>query len=61
MKELLANIGKEGHIYAGGLTINVKVLDVKTSYGNLRYLVTPLSGSNEVWVNDSSLHFKKEN
>jgi len=44
-------IGKTGNINQGGLNIDVKILDAKSSYGTTRYLVTPVSGSDEVWVN----------
>ena len=50
MKELLAVINKEGFITTGGLRVDVKVTDVKQSYGRTRYLVTPLAGEGEVWV-----------
>lgn len=33
-----------------GVRVNVQVLDVKYSYGNERFLIVPLSGSGEVWV-----------
>ncbi len=38
-----------------GLRINVKVLDAKLSYGNERYLITPLDGSGTIWVNQQSV------
>jgi hypothetical protein len=38
-----------------GLRIMVKVLDAKMSYGNVRYLITPVEGSNEIWVNQQSV------
>jgi uncharacterized protein (AIM24 family) len=57
MKELLAAIDKEGTIITGGLTVNIRVTDVKQSYGRTRYLVTPISGDGEVWV--ESVSFKK--
>jgi len=60
MKELMQSIGKKGTITAGGLRVNVKVLDVKQSYGRDRYLVTPLSGTGEVWVESITLQKKEE-
>lgn len=33
-----------------GLTILVKILDCKRSYGQATYLVTPLAGSRCLWV-----------
>jgi hypothetical protein len=43
-------VGKKGIIIASGLTVNVKILDYKTAYGKERWLVTPVSGAGEVWV-----------
>lgn len=43
-------VGKRGTIEANGLTINVKILDYKTAYGKERWLVAPVSGSGQVWV-----------
>jgi len=57
MKELLSVIDKEGTIFTGGLKVNILIRDVKQSYGRTRYLVTPLSGEGEVWV--ESVSFKK--
>ena len=56
MKEQLKNIGKKARITAGGLSVNVKILDFKLSYGHPRYLVTPLSGSGEVWTEQVHLN-----
>jgi hypothetical protein len=50
MKEQLKLIGKKATIWAGGLKVNVKILDFKSSYGHDRYKVTPVSGEGEVWV-----------
>jgi hypothetical protein len=33
-----------------GVRINVEIVDVKRSYGNERFLITPISGNGEVWV-----------
>lgn len=48
--ETMKLIGKHATIYIGGLNIEVTVSDVKTSYGKLRYLVTPFSGTGSIWV-----------
>lgn len=51
MKQLLEQyIDKEGYIITeDGLQVNVMVKDVKVSYGNTRFLVSPISGAGEVW------------
>lgn len=57
MKEFLETINKEGHIVTdNGLSINVTIKDVKTAYGNIRYLVTPVSGEGEAWVENVVVH-----
>ena len=48
--KILQSVGKRGIIVAGGLTINVTVLDYKTAYGKERWLVAPVSGAGEAWV-----------
>ena len=51
MKELIEKyVGKDARIFVGGLTVDVEVKDVKVSYGKERYLVSPLSGIGQVWV-----------
>jgi len=56
MKELIQAIGKKGLIQIGGLNVEVKVLDVKQSYGRDRYLVTPIAGNGEVWIECINLY-----
>lgn len=56
MKEKLQKIGNLGIVYAGGMNINVKVIDYKQSYGRDRWLVSPMSGSGVVWT--ESVNFK---
>lgn len=44
-------IGKIGTIgLMNGLTIEVKVLDYKNSYGKDRWQVEPVAGSGKIWV-----------
>lgn len=51
MKELITKyIDKEAVIHTGGLEVMVKIIDIKVSYGKTRYLVTPLNGNGQVWV-----------
>ena len=42
-----------------GLDIDVTVLDAKHSYGNLRYLVSPISGNGEIWINASRVKLEE--
>lgn len=43
-------VGQKGTVTLQGLIINIRILDVKRSYGRTRYLVTPLSGIGEIWT-----------
>ena len=43
-------MGTTQEVLLGGLTVKVKVLDYKQSYGKDRWLITPVEGSGEVWV-----------
>lgn len=49
-KEMAEALGIRGYIPAPGMTIEVKVCDVKTSYGQVRYQVTPIARTGSVWV-----------
>lgn len=51
--EILKLIGQPADAAINGLTVRVRISDVKTAYGNVRYQVTPLSGSGSVWVDSS--------
>lgn len=51
MKELLDKYyHKKVHVQLGGLTVGVVVLDVKERWGKTRFLVSPVTGKGEVWV-----------
>ncbi len=50
MKEMMQYIGKHYSIHLGGLAVHVEIIDVKQSYGRTRFLVKPLQGRGEVWV-----------
>lgn len=51
--DILKLIGQPATLQQGKLAVQVRISDVKTAYGNIRYLVTPLSGSGSVWVDSS--------
>ncbi len=41
--------GKKGLIDLDNLKVEVQIIQVKNSYGNIRFLVTPVAGSGKVW------------
>lgn len=56
MKDLLEKyVEKEASVYLGGLSVYVIVKDIKVSWGKERYLVSPLYGVGEVWVESIKL------
>lgn len=56
MKELYETyLNKNGSVFIGGLSVDVKIIDVKVSYGRERFQVTPISGKGEVWVESVSV------
>ena len=62
MKDLISQyVGKKAYIQVGGLTTEVVVKDVKVSYGHTRFLVTPVSGNGEQWVESVALKKGKKN
>ncbi len=49
-------IGKVARLsYHPILCFDVRIIDVKQSYGNIRFLVEPVSGCGSAWVQDNNL------
>lgn len=48
--ELQQYINRKMDINLGGLQVSIVILDIKTSYGRTRFLVSPVAGKGEVWV-----------
>lgn len=38
-----------------GIYFNVRIVDTKMSYGRLRFLIQPLAGAGEKWVEHTSI------
>jgi len=51
-------IGRMAWVNQNGLTILVRVENAKLSYGSVRYLVTPVSGTGSVWVDAGRVSFE---
>jgi hypothetical protein len=54
-------IGQEAMLRADGLWVSVLITDAKLSYGNVRYLVSPVRGSGTVWVDAGRVQIMEEN
>ncbi len=48
-------LNKEATYRINGLQVRVKIVDVKLSYGQTRFLIQPVAGTGEVWVDQSSV------
>jgi hypothetical protein len=53
--EARAVIGRTGAVTFNGLAFHVRIKDTKTAYGHVRFLVTPVAGSGQVWVGNVEL------
>jgi len=58
--EQSAAIGKQGSILIDSIHVEIRILDAKSSYGTVRYLITPVSGTGSQWVNASRVQIKEE-
>jgi hypothetical protein len=50
LTEQARKIGKIGELPFKDMVVQVKILDFRLTYGRERWLVTPVSGSGKVWV-----------
>lgn len=55
--ELSQYIGKQGLLITDKLRFGVFVQDAKLAYGNVRFQVTPVSGTGMVWVDSNRVKF----
>ena len=53
--EYLELMGKHATYWINDLEVNVKIIDIKSSYGNIRVLITPIAGNGFTWVNLDSI------
>jgi hypothetical protein len=50
LKDHFKNVGETISVPMAGLTVDVKVMDIKQSWGQVKYQITPVSGEGEVWI-----------
>jgi hypothetical protein len=49
-------IGQTGNIFGSGdMRISVRIIDVKVSYGSVRYQVKPVAGCGTAWIDADSI------
>lgn len=56
-KQLLGSTGSLATL--DGLTVDVKILDVREVYGRVDFLVTPVAGSGQVWKQAGNVKVSK--
>lgn len=54
---LAARIGQTATLRTADFTVAVTVINVKTAYGNVRFLVTPVAGAGQTWADESRVTF----
>lgn len=59
-KEGSARVGKKGLIEIDELTFEVEILDFKQAYGKDRWLVRPVAGHGERWVEEVTVEAPKK-
>lgn len=52
--EPASTIGKKVSVQYNGLAFDVTIRDVKRTYGRVRYLVEPVAGNGQAWVESFS-------
>lgn len=50
--DLSAFIGLSAPWQVGALQIHVRILDCKRAYGHTRYLIQPVAGTGQQWIQD---------
>jgi hypothetical protein len=59
--ELHKMIGQTGAMsLRDGCDVDVQIVDVKVSYGSVRYQVEPVAGSGSCWISADTLHAHTE-
>ena len=53
--EIADRVGKQAAYNINGINVDIKIIDIRQVYGNTRYLITPLAGTGQIWVNEESL------
>lgn len=55
LNEMRQHVGKQGLVRANNVLFSVEVLDVRSVYGRLQYLIKPIQGEGISWINEESL------
>jgi hypothetical protein len=60
VNDLKGFIGMTGILVCEGLNFRVLILDVKTAYGQSRFLIAPKDGTGQKWASASRVRFEPE-
>ena len=59
-KDMIHAMNSEALYVTGGLSVDVRIVDVKQTYGRICYQIVPVQGMGEKWVEGSHLLFKAD-
>jgi len=51
---------KTGSILIGGMYVEVQILDIRETWGNVQYLISPVTGSGSIWVFGSRVEVNED-
>ncbi len=55
IEELAKLVGRSATLTVGELRVEVTVTDVRANFGRTDYLITPVTGSGQAWVSQTSI------
>ena len=59
LRELTKQIDKIALFYSESMRFRVKIIDVKTAFGRIDYLVEPIAGDGSKWVSSERIKFNE--
>lgn len=57
--EALALVGSGAYYHAKGMKVEVRICEVRSAFGRIDALITPLAGSGQAWVDVTTLELKE--
>lgn len=55
MKNHTENIGKQAAIRIGDLTVDVRIMNIRSAFGRIDYEVTPVAGTGSRWIDSNNV------
>ena len=57
--DALALVGSGAYYQAKGMKVEVRIWEVRSAFGRIDALITPVAGSGQAWVDVTSLELKE--